>query len=52
VIDHADGARNWLLITVNNDRPGLPAEKRGDAFKRGPSAWMNPNPVPALACRL
>jgi signal transduction histidine kinase len=35
VIDHADGARNWLLITVDDDGPGLPAEKRGDAVKRG-----------------
>ena len=35
VIDHLDGARNWLLITVDDDGPGLPAEKRGDAVKRG-----------------
>jgi signal transduction histidine kinase len=35
VIDQVDGARNWLLITVDDDGPGLPAEKRGDAVKRG-----------------
>ena len=35
VVDHVDGARNWLLITVDDDGPGLPAEKRGDAVKRG-----------------
>ena len=35
VIDNLDGARNWLLITVDDDGPGLPAEKRGDAVKRG-----------------
>jgi signal transduction histidine kinase len=35
VIDQMDGARNWLLITVDDDGPGLPAEKRGDAVKRG-----------------
>ena len=35
VIDQADGSRNWLLITVDDDGPGLPAEKRGDAVKRG-----------------
>ena len=35
VVDQMDGARNWLLITVDDDGPGLPAEKRGDAVKRG-----------------
>ena len=35
LIDQADGTRNWLLITVDDDGPGLPAEKRGDAVKRG-----------------
>lgn len=35
VIDPLDGARNWLLITVDDDGPGLPADKRADAVKRG-----------------
>ena len=35
MVDLVDGARNWLLITVDDDGPGLPAEKRSDAVKRG-----------------
>jgi signal transduction histidine kinase len=35
VIDPVDGTRNWLLITVDDDGPGLPADKRADAVKRG-----------------
>ncbi len=27
--------RSWLVITVDDDGPGLPADKRGDAMKRG-----------------
>ena len=30
----ADG-RHWLMITVDDDGPGLPAEKRAEALKRG-----------------
>jgi signal transduction histidine kinase len=33
--DPLDGTRNWLLITVDDDGPGLPAGKRADAVKRG-----------------
>ena len=33
--DPLDGTRNWLMITVDDDGPGLPAEKRADAVKRG-----------------
>ena len=28
-------ARNWLLITVDDDGPGLPPDKHADAMKRG-----------------
>jgi signal transduction histidine kinase len=35
IINPVDGSRDWLLITVDDDGPGLPAEKRGDAVKRG-----------------
>ena len=35
IIDPLDGARNWLLITVDDDGPGLPANKRAEAVKRG-----------------
>ena len=30
-----DGGRNWLLLTVEDDGPGLPAEKRAEVMKRG-----------------
>jgi signal transduction histidine kinase len=30
-----DAGRDWLLITVDDDGPGLPADKRADAVKRG-----------------
>ena len=30
-----DAGRSWLLITVDDDGPGLPADKRADAVKRG-----------------
>lgn len=30
-----DAGRDWLMITVDDDGPGLPAEKRADAIKRG-----------------
>jgi signal transduction histidine kinase len=30
-----DRARSWLVLTVEDDGPGLPAEKRADAVKRG-----------------
>jgi signal transduction histidine kinase len=33
--DAGDAGRSWLLMTVDDDGPGLPAEKRGDAVKRG-----------------
>ena len=35
IIDQLDGTQNWLLITVDDDGPGLPADKRSDAVKRG-----------------
>ena len=30
-----DAGRDWLLVTVDDDGPGLPAEKHADAMKRG-----------------
>jgi signal transduction histidine kinase len=33
--DGTDAGRSWLLITVDDDGPGLPADKRADAMKRG-----------------
>ncbi len=33
--DASDVGRSWLLITVDDDGPGLPADKRADAVKRG-----------------
>jgi signal transduction histidine kinase len=33
--DGAEAGRSWLLITVDDDGPGLPADKRADAMKRG-----------------
>jgi signal transduction histidine kinase len=35
IIDPIDGTRNWLMITVDDDGPGLPASKRAEAVKRG-----------------
>ncbi|MGB8313330.1 MAG: ATP-binding protein [Aestuariivirga sp.] len=35
IIDSADGTRNWLMIVVDDDGPGLPADKRAEAVKRG-----------------
>ena len=35
IIDPIDGTQNWLLITVDDDGPGLPASKRAEAVKRG-----------------
>ena len=35
LIDPIDGTRNWLMVTVDDDGPGLPAEKRAEAVKRG-----------------
>ena len=31
----ADDPRSWLIISVEDDGPGIPAEKRADALKRG-----------------
>ncbi len=31
----ADDARGWLLITVEDDGPGIPADQRAEALKRG-----------------
>ena len=36
-----DGRCNGRLSTVDDDGPGLPADKRGDAVKRG-KRLMNP----------
>ena len=33
--DPIDGTQNWLMITVDDDGPGLPANKRAEAMKRG-----------------
>ena len=33
--DPMDGTQNWLMITVDDDGPGLPADKRAEAVKRG-----------------
>ena len=30
-----DDGRTWLMITVNDDGPGIPAAKRAEALKRG-----------------
>jgi signal transduction histidine kinase len=30
-----DQGRNWLKVKVGDDGPGLPAEKRAEALKRG-----------------
>ena len=35
IIDPIDGTQNWLMITVDDDGPGLPANKRAEAVKRG-----------------
>lgn len=35
VIDPIDGTQNWLMITVDDDGPGIAASKRADAVKRG-----------------
>ena len=35
LIDPVDGTRNWLMIVVDDDGPGLPADKRAEAVKRG-----------------
>ncbi|MDP1699374.1 MAG: ATP-binding protein [Aestuariivirga sp.] len=35
IIDPIDGTQNWLMITVDDDGPGLPASKRAEAVKRG-----------------
>ena len=35
IIDPIDGTQNWLMITVDDDGPGLPADKRAEAVKRG-----------------
>lgn len=35
IIDPIDGTQNWLMITVDDDGPGLPAGKRAEAVKRG-----------------
>lgn len=35
LVDPIDGTRNWLMLTVDDDGPGLPAEKRAEAVKRG-----------------
>ncbi len=35
VNDGAEAGRRWLLITVDDDGEGLPADKRADAVKRG-----------------
>jgi len=31
----SDDGRSWMLLTVNDDGPGIPAEKRIEALKRG-----------------
>jgi len=35
VIDPIDGTQNWLMITVDDDGPGIAASKRAEAVKRG-----------------
>ena len=35
MIEGAEAGREWLMIMVDDDGPGLPAEKRADAVKRG-----------------
>ncbi len=30
-----DGARAWIELSVEDDGPGLPADRRGEALKRG-----------------
>lgn len=30
-----DDGRQWMAVTVDDDGPGIPADKRGDALKRG-----------------
>lgn len=35
VVDPIDGTQNWLMITVDDDGPGISASKRAEAVKRG-----------------
>jgi len=35
VIDPIDSTQNWLMITVDDDGPGIAASKRAEAVKRG-----------------
>lgn len=35
IIDPIDGTQNWLMITVDDDGPGIAASKRAEAVKRG-----------------
>ena len=34
IIDPIDGTQNWLMITVDDDGPGLPASKRAERQAR------------------